>query len=160
MQRKYWEGSFVAALFLLLLSASPGIAQDQQEIDDISATYHFLSADDSLGILDQEGKLKGYIEVAQTADESDDLLSYQIISGTREKNRVQFKTNSIHRRYYRFTGKVERGSGITPNDPDYLHLMGALETVTIKGDDGKEVVDRKYLVFKSIGKSETDEDEE
>jgi hypothetical protein len=134
------------------------LAQATENIDDITAKYHFLSPDDTLGILEEEGKLKGYIEILQGEEESDAVLSFDIISGSRKKDHVEFKTNTIHRRYYRFSGKVERGSGREANDPDYLRLIGDLETVTIKGDSGQESVERKHLTLKSLGKSERNEE--
>src|SRR5208337_2162517 len=82
--------------------ASP---QSTGNIDDITGKYHFLSADDTLGILEEEGKLKGYIEVLQGEEESDDVLTYEIVSGSRKNDHVEFKTNTIHRKYYRFSGK-------------------------------------------------------
>jgi hypothetical protein len=142
-----------------LVVALPGRASAQatEEIDDITGKYHFLSADDTLGILEEEGKLKGYIEVLQGEEESDAVLTYDI-SGSRKKDHVEFKTNTIHRRYYRFSGKVERGSGRGSDDPDYLRLIGDLETVTVKGDSGQESVERKHLTLKSLGKSEGNEE--
>ena len=131
--------------------ASP---QGTPTMDDITGNYHFLSPDDKLGILEEEGKLKGYIEVAQGAEESDDVLSYEIVAGMRKVDHVEFKTNIIHRKYYRFSGKVERGSGRQPDDPDYLHLAGDLEIVTVKGDSGQESVEKKHVVLKCLGKSE------
>ena len=86
-----------------------------RDIDDITGKYHFLSADDTLGLLEEEGKLKGYIEILQGEEESDAVLSYDIVLGSRKKDHVEFKTNTIHRRYYRFSGKVERGSGHEPD---------------------------------------------
>jgi hypothetical protein len=133
-------------------------AQGTENIDDITAKYHFLSPDDTLGILEEEGKLKGYIEVLQGEEESDTVLSYDIVSGSRKNDHVEFKTNTIHRRYYRFSGKVERGSGRGSNDPDYLRLVGDLETVTVKGDTGQESVERKHLTLKCFGKSERNEE--
>ena len=132
-------------------------AQATENIDDITGKYHFLSADDTLGILEEEGKLKGYIEILQGEEESDAMLSYDIILGSRKKDHVEFKTNTIHRRYYRFSGKVERGSGHEPGDPDYLRLIGDLEIVTVKGDSGQESAERRHLILKSFGKSEGDE---
>jgi len=142
-----------------LVVALPGHASAQaaENIDDITGKYHFLSADDTLGILDEEGMLKGYIEVLQSEEESDTVLTYDITSGSRKKDHVEFKTNTIHRRYYRFSGKVERGSGHGPDDPDYLRLVGDLETVTTKGDSGQESVEKKHLILKSLGKSESNE---
>ena len=132
--------------------ASP---QDTPNLDDITGKYHFLSPDDTLGILEEEGKLRGYIEVAQGAEESDDVLSYQIVAGLRKSEHVEFKTNIIHRKYYRFSGKVERGSGRQPNDPDYVHLVGDVDTVTVKGDSGQESVVKKHLALKCLGKAES-----
>jgi hypothetical protein len=133
-------------------------AQGSENIDDITAKYHFLSADDTLGILEEDGKLKGYIEISQGEEESDAVLSYDIILGSRKKDHVEFKTNTIHRRYYRFSGTVQRGSGRESNDPDYFRLIGDLETVTVKGDSGQESVERKRLILKSLGKSERNEE--
>jgi hypothetical protein len=133
-------------------------AQATENVDDITGRYQFLSADDTLGILEEEGKLKGYIEVLPGGDESEIELTYEIISGSRKNGHVEFKTNTIHRRYYRFSGKVERGSGQKPDEPDYLRLIGDVETVTIKGDSGQESVQRTHLILKSLGKSEGEEE--
>jgi hypothetical protein len=150
------RGSVGATLVVARVGHSS--AQTHENIDDITGKYHFLSPDDTLGILEEEGKLKGYIEILQGKEESDNVLIYDLISGSRKKDLVEFKTNTIHRRYYRFSGKVERGAGRQPDDPDYLHLVGDLETVTIKGDSGQESVERKHLILKSFGKSERDEE--
>jgi hypothetical protein len=141
----------------LVVAPGHATAQAGEEIDDITGKYHFLSADDTLGILEEEGNLKGYIEVFQGEEESDAVLTYDITLGSRKKDHVEFKTNTIHRRYYRFSGKVERGSGRGPDDPDYLRLIGDLETVTVKGETGQETVEKKHLTLKSLGKSERDE---
>jgi hypothetical protein len=133
-------------------------AQGVESIDDITAKYHFLSPDDTLGILEEEGKLKGYIEILQGDEESDDVLNYEIVSGSRKKDHVEFKTNTIHRKYYRFSGKVERGSGHQPDAPDYLRLVGDLETVTVKGESGQESAEKKHLILKCFGKSERNEE--
>jgi len=143
---------------ILLLSPSVGSSQehDTEVISDISGNYNFISADDTLGLLEEEGKLKGYIEVMQGEEESDAVLSYDIVSGTRKHDHVEFRTNIIHRTFYRFSGKVERGSGHGPNEPDYLHLYGMLEIVTVRSDKTEESIERKFLVFKSTGTSEPD----
>ena len=146
----------VGATLVVALWGRPA-AQAAENIDDITGKYNFLSADDTLGILEEEGKLKGYIEIVQGDEESDAVLTYDITFGSRKKDHVEFKTNTIHRRYYRFSGKVERGSGRGPDDPDYLRLVGDLEAVTIKGDSGQESVEKKHLILKSLGKSESNE---
>ena len=135
-----------------------GAGQAVEKIDDVTGKYQFLSPDDTLGILEEEGRLKGYIEVVQSENESDDVLTYEIISGSRKNDLVEFKTKTIHRKYYRFSGKVERGSGRQPDAPDYMRLVGELETVTVKGDSGQESVERKHLILKCLGKSEQNEE--
>ena len=162
-----WILAAVVAVVIVASHARPAQEQDQT-VEDITAKYHFLSADDTLAILDEEGKLKGYIEVTQPDSESEDVLNFDIVEGARTKNHVQFRTNRIHGTYYRFSGTVERGKGHEDKDPDYLHLVGSLDTVTVKADIGsadpgksdktRETVQTTRVVFKSIGKSERPEE--
>jgi hypothetical protein len=159
MNKKNAAWSLVIILLVVessLVVALNGHASPQgtPSMEDITGDYHFLSPDDKLGILEEEGKLKGYIEVAQGAEESDDVLTYEV-AGVHKSDHVQFQTNIIHRKYYRFLGKVERGSGRQPDDPDYVHLVGDVETVTVKGDSGQESVVKKHLVLKCLGKAES-----
>jgi hypothetical protein len=132
--------------------------QASEEIQDITAKYHFIGADDTLGILEEDGMLKGYVEIFQGEDESDTVLSYTIIRGVRKKDLVELRTNEIHRKYYRFSGKVERGTGRKEGDPDYLRLVGDVEIVTVKGDTHEEAVQRVHAVLKSLGKHEREEE--
>ena len=149
----------VAVLAAVMFSARHLRAQDETPpIDDMTAKYHFISADDTLAILDEEGRLKGYIEVAQPEEESDDILSYDILEGSRKKNHVEFRTNRIHEKSYRFTGTVERGRGHEEKDADYLRLTGDLQIVTVNSETGKEAVQVMRVTLKSIGKSERPED--
>jgi hypothetical protein len=119
----------------------------------MSGEYEFARAEDTLGILEEEGKLKGYIDVAQSADESDEVLTYQIIVGTRQGNHVEFKTSKIHEKYYHFTGTVERGGGHTQRDPDFLRLAGDLETVKVDSESGQEHAERRRETFRWKGAS-------
>ncbi len=136
-------------------------AQAREEIDDITGRYEFLGADDLLAILEEEGNLKGFVDVVQPEDAmSDAILSYTIVEGTRKKDRVEFKTSTIHRKFYRFSGTVERGAGAQPGEPDYLRLAGELEIVTVRGQSGEEMPERRSVVFKSLGPSADDEEEE
>jgi hypothetical protein len=151
--------AWIVILAAALFSARPTRAQNEQlPIDDTTAKYHFLSTDDTLAILDQEGRLKGYIEVTQPADESDDILTYDIVEGSRQKNHVEFRTNRIHGKYYRFSGTAERGKGHEEKDSDYLHLAGSLDVVTVNSETGKESVLVMRMTFKSIGKAERPDD--
>lgn len=151
--------AWLAALTVVLLAGSVLQAQNAEPpIDDMTAKYHFLSPDDTLAILDEEGKLKGYIEVAQPEEESDDILTFDILEGSRKNAHVEFRTNRIHEKFYRFSGTVERGKGREEKDPDYLRLIGNLETVTVNGETGKETVQTVKVTLKSIGKSERPEE--
>jgi hypothetical protein len=144
----------VILLPILLLSVGVLRGQESGEIPDITGTYQFLSADDTLALLEEDGKLKGYIDILQGEEESDAILSYPISIGSRKKNRVEFKTGKIHQKYFRFAGTVERGSGGEEADPDYLRLVGDLEIVTVKGETGQEETQTMRVVFKSKGRAE------
>src|SRR5205809_1566992 len=148
-----------SALIASCLVLSPGLVAAPEDIADVTGKYHFLSADDTLAILEEEGKLKGYVDVYQGEEESDAVLSYPITLGWRKKDHVEFKTGRIHQKYYRFTGAAERGSGHEQADPDYLRLVGDLEIVTVRGDSGQEAVERRRVILKSMGKSEGAEDQ-
>jgi hypothetical protein len=150
---------WLAILTVVLLTGAVLKAQEEpQSIEDMTAKYHFLSADDTLAILDEEGRLKGYVEVAQPEEESDDILSYDIQEGSRKKNHVEFHTNRIHGKFYRFSGTVERGKGHVDKDPDYFRLTGDLDVVTVNGETGKQTVQTFRVTLKSFGKSERPED--
>jgi hypothetical protein len=159
----------LAVVAVVVVTGSLLMAQDAgQAVDDMTAKYHFLSADDTLAILDEEGKLKGYVEVAQPESEAEDVLDYDIIDGSRKNNHVQFRTDTIHGKYYRFSGTVERGKGHHEKDADYLHLTGDLDIVTVrsiigedpgKPDTTKETVQTVRVFFKSLGKSERPDDD-
>jgi hypothetical protein len=143
---------FVAALIVPAQLLKP---QDEAPpVDDMTAKYHFLSPEDTLAILDEEGRLKGYIEVTQPEEESDDFLSFDIQQGSRQKNHVAFRTNRIHGKFYRFSGTVEHGKGHEEKDSDYLHLVGDLDVVSVNADTGKETVQTLRVIFKSLGESE------
>src|SRR5262249_54149734 len=136
------------AMFLSFLSQTRLNAQQgNEQVRDASGEYHFLTADDTLGLLEEEGKVKGYVDVYQGEEESDTVLSYPITIGSREKNRIDFKTAKIHQKYYRFSGTVERGKGHQEGDPDYLRLVGDLEIITVKADTGQESVERRHVTF-------------
>lgn len=135
------------ALLALALLARP-LAAREEMLPDLTGTYDFLGADDSLGLLEEDGRLRGYLDVAQGEDESDAVISYSL-EGRRHLNQIEFKTRTIHRRYYRFSGHLKRGEGKTERDADFLRLAGTLEIVTVDGETGKESVERRDVIFKS-----------
>ncbi len=149
----------IAILAAILLAPTALRSQEEsQAVDDMSAKYHFLSADDTLEILDEEGMLKGDIEVSQPDEESDDVLTYDIVDGMREKSHVKFHTNIIHGKLYRFSGTVERGKGHEEKEPDYLRLIGDVDVVTVNPDTHKESIQTFRVNLKSFGKSERPDD--
>ena len=141
---------------LLFIGAGGWLCAEQRPapIDDVTGNYHFLSPQDKLAILDEEGKLSGYLDVFQAEDESDALLSYPITIGSRQSDRVEFKTGKIHQKYYSFAGVAQRGQGKKDTDPDHLRLVGELEIVTVNGETGAESVERRQVVFQRMGKGE------
>ncbi len=116
----------------------------------MTGRYHFLGPEDTISILQEENLLKGYIDVFAGEDESDALLSYQFVQGSRTGNHVEFRTRTIHEKYYRFSGTVERGAGKNRENPDYLRLDGELRTVTLNSVTGPEKIEKQAVVFKSI----------
>ena len=159
MPRPSSPGILLLAVCLPFLSQTGLNAQQgNEQVTDASGEYRFLTADDTVGLLEEEGKIKGYVEVYQGEEESDTVLSYPITIGAREKNHIDFKTSKIHQKYYRFSGMVERGKGREQGDPDYLRLVGDLEIITVKADTSQESVERRHVIFPSKGKSEKEQE--
>jgi len=154
------RGRVAGMAIVLTLLAAIGLPEtlraqkETEEIEDITGRYQFLNAGDTLALLDEEGKLKGYADVLQGEEESDSVLSYPITIGSRKKKNIEFKTAKVHQKYFRFTGTVERGSGHEEPDPDFWRLVGDLEIVTTKGETGEEFSQRMHVVFKSKGREQ------
>jgi hypothetical protein len=150
-------GVFLTALLSLVRTLTP--APLPQSVPDMTGEYEFLKPDNTLAILEEEGKLKGYIDVAQGDEESSDVFSYQITVGMRGGDHVEFKTAKIHEKYYRFKGSVARGEGRTPKDSDFLRLTGDLNIVTVDGVTGQEHTEQHHVTFKWRPRSENDEEQ-
>lgn len=144
-------------LVFLFAGTGAGAQKTESEMDEINDEFHFLGPLDTLLIHEEDGKLKGQINVYAGEEESDSVLSYFITIGTRQKNHVEFKTSKVHQKYFRFSGRVEPGSGSREDAPDYLRLIGDLEIITVDGMTGKESTERKQVVFKSLGADEIEE---
>jgi hypothetical protein len=148
---------FRSALLIALAFRPTLFAQQEMQVAPVmTGRYHFLGPEDELAILQEETVLKGFIDVFQGENESDAILSYQIISGSRNGNRVEFTTRAIHEKHYHFSGRVEQGRGKRSGDPDYLQLVGVLETCTSNSVTGKNEVAQQNVVFKSIGRGESE----
>ncbi len=147
----------ILVLTTVFFSLALIVQAGSEQIPDVTGKYHFLSPQDTLALLEEEGKLKGWVDVLQEGEESDDILSYQITQGSRQNDRVEFKTSKIHQKYYRFSGAVQRGTGRKEGDPDYLRLAGYLQIISVRGDTQGEAVQQKPVVFKSLGKDESEE---
>lgn len=122
-------------------------------VGDLTGNYQFLGPNDNLALLQEEGLVKGYIDVMQGESESDVVLSYPITIGSRQGDHVEFRTRTIHEKYYRFSGTVERGKAQKKGQPDYLELAGELQLITHNSVTEKDTVDRRQVVFKSKGES-------
>ena len=148
---------FVLGFLVPLALGVPIAVRAQQagnEIEEINTEFRFLGAQDTLLLHEEERRLSGQIDEYQSADESDDILTYDLTLGSRRNDHVEFKTAQIHRKYYRFTGNIQRGSGHEEKDADYLRLVGDLEIIKVRGEGGEESVERKQVILKSMSASE------
>ncbi len=136
----------------MLLPGVPVFAQNSSvSVPDMTGRYDFLNSQNTLAILQEDTLLKGYIDVWQGSHASDTIFSYNITIGSRRGNQVEFRTQRIHEKYYRFSGTVRRGKGKSPGDADYLELVGELQTITENSVTGKPKIISLRVVFK--GKS-------
>lgn len=140
--------TIVAACSILKAQSAPS------QISDITGNYDFLQPYNTLAILQEDQMLKGYIDVLQGKSASDSVFSYQIANGQRQGDHVQFTTSKIHEKYYRFSGTVQRGKEKKKGDPDYLELVGQLQTIEYNSVTNQQNVDRQQVVLKSKGKIE------
>ncbi|MGH9360043.1 MAG: hypothetical protein ACRD1O_12835 [Terriglobia bacterium] len=152
------RGCLLALLIpsVVLLAAAMSLVRAQQlaAAPNMTGRYHFLGPEDTLAVLQEGTALKGYIDVFQGETESDAVLSYPLTIGSRNGNVVSFRTRKIHEKHYRFEGTVERGIGKKPGAPDYLRLVGKLETITSNSVTGINKVDTQPVTLKSLGKGE------
>ncbi len=149
-----------AALVLLLVCAASAKQAQQapEKIEEINKEFHFLGPDDTVLIHEEDGKLKGQVDVYAGEEESDIVLSYALTIGTRTGDHVEFKTSKVHEKYFRFSGAIQRGAGRNERDRDYLRLVGDVEIVTVNGMTGKETSEKKNVVLKSLGADEIEEE--
>lgn len=150
---------FCAAVILV---TSIGLAKELQQapekIEEINKEFHFLGEDGVLLIHEEDGRLKGQVNLFAGEEESDTILTYQITIGERSGNHVVIKTVKVHEKYFRFSGTVERGAGAKEREPDYLRLVGELQIVQVNGMTGKETTQTKQVVLKSLGAGESDKE--
>ena len=153
--RDLWLKAVWVAVALAVCSAGSLKAQSAaSQVSDITGDYDFLQPYNTLAILQEDQMLKGYIDVLQGQSESDAILSYPITIGERKGDHVEFRTRTIHAMYYRFSGTAQRGEGKKKGDPDYMELVGELQTIHHNSVTHQDTVDRKQVVFKSKGKNE------
>lgn len=145
------------AILILAVLTAAGSLQAQSpasQIQDITGNYDFLKPYNTLAILQEDQMLKGYIDVLQGESASDAVFSYNLTIGERKGNHIEFRTSVIHEKYYRFSGTVQRGKGKEKGDPDYLELVGELQTIQNNSVTNQKKVDRQKVVFKSKGNNE------
>jgi hypothetical protein len=121
-------------------------------VSDITGDYEFLQPYNTLAILQEDQMVKGYIDVLQGESESDAILSYPITIGERKGDHLDFRTRAIHEMYYRFSGTAQRGKGKNKGDPDYMELVGELQTIEHNSVTNQDKVEQQPVVFKSKGK--------
>lgn len=112
--------------------------------------YYQFGMGDTLAILENHGSLQGHVDVFIPQEKPKPVLSYNITSGSVNRNQLEFKTQEVYGKHYRFSGKVKRGVGKDPGDYDYLELAGNLETISTKPSAGKQKIAQRHIVFKSL----------
>lgn len=149
----------VAVLLLGSLASAQTSPKPPDEIGEINKEFQFLGPDDTVLIHEEDGILKGQIDISVGEEESDDVLSYILTLGTRTGNHVVFKTAKVHEKYFRFSGSVQRGTGSKEKDEDYLRLVGDLQIITVDGATGKETTETKHVVLKSLSPEQVDDED-
>jgi hypothetical protein len=145
-------GWVVIAVAALAAAGSLKAQSAASTISDITADYEFLQPYNTLAILQEDQMVKGYIDVLQGQSESDAIISYPITIGERKGDHLDIRTRAIHEMYYRFSGTVQRGKGKNKGDPDYIELVGELQTIHHNSVTQQDKVDQQPVVFKSRGK--------
>lgn len=120
---------------------------------DVTGYYQF-QASDTLAILDVHGKLQGHVDIFEPNDAPKPVLSYNITHGWIKGNRLEFTTQKVYGKRYRFSGAVERGAGKAPGDYDYFQLAGNLKTIVDNPATGKIKVDSCHAVFRLLAQDE------
>lgn len=142
---------FFLGLAVFAASSTLRAQSTNNQISDITGNYDFLQPYNTLAILQEDQMLKGYIDVLQGGAASDAVFSYEITIGERKGNHIDFRTRRIHEKYYRFSGTIQRGKGKRKGDPDYIELVGELQTIQRNSVTNQENIDRRQVIFKSKG---------
>jgi|SRR5690348_3822948 hypothetical protein len=150
-----WRAAWAVVAFTALgaLSSCLKAQTAASQVSDVTGDYEFLEPYNTLAILQEDQMLKGYIDVLQGQLESDAILSYPITIGERNGDHIEFRTRKIHEMYYRFSGTVQRGKGKKKDDPDYLELVGELQSIKTNSVTDQETVERQPVILKFKGKS-------
>jgi len=143
----------VVAVAALSVAVSLKAQSAAGQFSDITGDYEFLHPYNTLAILQEDQMVKGYIDVLQGESESDAVLSYPITIGERKGDHLEFRTRTIHAMYYRFSGTIQTGKGKKKGDPDYIELVGELQTIHNDSVTHQNKVDRQQVVFKSKGRN-------
>jgi hypothetical protein len=146
----------VVALFAFGAWGNMKAQSPASNVSDITGDYEFLQPYNTLAILQEDQMVKGYIDVLQGQSESDAIISYPITIGERKGDHLEFRTRTIHEMYYRFSGTAQRGNGKKEGDPDYLELVGELQTIKKNSVTNQQTVKRQQVIFKSKGNTERD----
>lgn len=150
----HWLKAVWVAAAVAAVAAAGGLKAQSaaSPISDITGDYDFLQPYNTLAILQEDQMVKGYIDVLQGEAESDAVLSYPINIGERKGDHLDFRTRAIHELYYRFSGTIQPGKGKDKGDPDYIELVGELQTIQHNSVTEQDKVDQQPVVFKSKGK--------
>jgi hypothetical protein len=117
---------------------------------EVSGTYTFLRDGETVQLSIENGHVKGFVSRFGNSDsDRGTMLDHSIADGTLSGTELAFTTSPIHAVWYRFAGRVERGTGVDRGAPRYYVLRG---TLTEFSEDAEHHVASRYreVEFRSM----------
>jgi hypothetical protein len=124
-------------------------AKDAPADDGLSGMYSFLREGEFLQLsLEDNGSVNGIL--SRFADEAGTAFRDQSLkSGSFKDGRLSFRTVTVDKIWWEFTGTVVRGSGKTPDDESFRLLRGTLTRHTLDANQ-QDRTETTAVEFKSF----------
>ncbi len=127
--RSVWLASSIVFVALAVCTFSAGQRRDSPPAataQDISGHYRLNNPKNYLSLVQDGKRLHGSLTLAQPGEESIEQMAFGLVEGSREDGEVKFRTAVVHGRFYSFAGKLERGTGKSRRQDDFLRIVGVL----------------------------------
>ncbi len=111
-----------------LAQAGPSSPTNSLKNAEISGLYSFLQNGEYLQLtVDAQGKISGIVtHFGELPSDRGAPLDHIIEKGSRDGERMTFKTRALHGTWFEFNGAVARGTGKIPGEEAYYLLRGTL----------------------------------